>query len=162
MNVQDAVDTPRFHHQWLPDRLWLEPAISPDTVALLKSHGYDVGYSSGPVLAQVAAIVSDAGWLQAPRMAAALWVKLPGIDIVRNLLPGKRLPSAQPLDTIPIRTDPAFRRRAFRPFPPWRRESLEEVGWALFLSKAHCGPLILRRLISSSIRHAMKVRLRVV
>jgi gamma-glutamyltranspeptidase/glutathione hydrolase len=64
MNVQDAVDAPRFHHQWLPDRLSLEPGISPDTVALLKARGYDVDYSSGVVLAQVAAIVSDAGWLQ--------------------------------------------------------------------------------------------------
>jgi gamma-glutamyltranspeptidase/glutathione hydrolase len=64
MNVQDAVDAPRFHHQWLPDRLSLEPGISPDTVALLKARGYDVDYLPGAVLAQVAAIVSDAGWLQ--------------------------------------------------------------------------------------------------
>jgi gamma-glutamyltranspeptidase/glutathione hydrolase len=64
MNVQDAVDAPRFHHQWLPDRLSLEPGISPDTVALLKARGYDVDYSPGVVLAQVAAIVSDGGWLQ--------------------------------------------------------------------------------------------------
>lgn len=64
MNVQDAVDAPRFHHQWLPDRLSLEPGISPDTAALLKARGYDVDYLSGPVLAQVAAIVRDAGWLQ--------------------------------------------------------------------------------------------------
>jgi gamma-glutamyltranspeptidase/glutathione hydrolase len=64
MNVQDAVDAPRFHHQWLPDRLSLEPGISPDTAALLKARGYDVDYLPGAVLAQVAAIVSDAGWLQ--------------------------------------------------------------------------------------------------
>ena len=36
----------------------------PDTVALLKSRGYDVDYAPGVVLAQVAAIVSDGGWLQ--------------------------------------------------------------------------------------------------
>ncbi|MBZ5559307.1 MAG: gamma-glutamyltransferase [Acidobacteriia bacterium] len=64
MNVQDAIDAPRFHHQWQPDTLYLERAISPDTVALLKSRGYDVDYSPGVVLAQVAAIVSDGGWLQ--------------------------------------------------------------------------------------------------
>jgi gamma-glutamyltranspeptidase / glutathione hydrolase len=64
MNIQDAVDAPRFHHQWLPDRLSLEAGISPDTVALLKARGYDVDYSPGVVLAQVAAIVSDGGWLQ--------------------------------------------------------------------------------------------------
>jgi len=64
MNVQDAIDAPRFHHQWLPDRLSLERGISPDTVALLEAHGYDVDYASGVVIAQVAAIVSDGGWLQ--------------------------------------------------------------------------------------------------
>jgi len=64
MNVQDAVDAPRFHHQWLPDTLSLERGISPDTVAILKSRGYDVDYAPGVVLAQVAAIVNDGGWLQ--------------------------------------------------------------------------------------------------
>ena len=64
MNVQDAVDAPRVHHQWQPDKLSLERGISPDTVALLKSRGYDVDYAPGVVLAQVAAIVSDGGWLQ--------------------------------------------------------------------------------------------------
>jgi gamma-glutamyltranspeptidase/glutathione hydrolase len=64
MNVQDAVDAPRVHHQWLPDKLSLERGISPDTVALLRSRGYDVDYTPGVVLAQVAAIVSDGGWLQ--------------------------------------------------------------------------------------------------
>jgi gamma-glutamyltranspeptidase/glutathione hydrolase len=64
MNVQDAIDAPRFHHQWQPDKLSLERGISPDTVALLKSRGYDVDYAPGVVLAQVAAIVSDGGWLE--------------------------------------------------------------------------------------------------
>ena len=64
MNVQDAIDAPRFHHQWQPDRLSLERGISPDTVAILKARGYDVDYAPGVVLAQVAAIVSDGGWLQ--------------------------------------------------------------------------------------------------
>ena len=64
MNIQDAIDAPRVHHQWMPDRLSLERAISPDTVELLKSRGYDVDYNAGVVLAQTAAIVSDGGWLQ--------------------------------------------------------------------------------------------------
>jgi gamma-glutamyltranspeptidase / glutathione hydrolase len=64
MNVQDAIDAPRVHHQWLPDKLSLERGISPDTVALLESRGYEVDYAPGVVLAQVAAIVSDGGWLQ--------------------------------------------------------------------------------------------------
>jgi gamma-glutamyltranspeptidase/glutathione hydrolase len=64
MNIQDAIDAPRVHHQWQPDRLSIERGISPDTVALLKSRGYDVDYSPGVVLAQTAGIVSDDGWLQ--------------------------------------------------------------------------------------------------
>ena len=64
MNVQDAVDAPRVHHQWLPDTLSLEHGISPDTVALLQARGYTVDYAPGVVLAQVAAIVNDGDWLQ--------------------------------------------------------------------------------------------------
>jgi len=64
MNAQDAVDAPRIHHQWQPDKLYLEPGISPDTVALLKSRGYDVDHSPGLVLARVEAIVSKGGWLE--------------------------------------------------------------------------------------------------
>jgi gamma-glutamyltranspeptidase/glutathione hydrolase len=64
MNVQDAIDAPRFHHQWLPDKLYLERGISPDTVALLKALGHDVDDSPGVVVAQVEAILSDGGWLQ--------------------------------------------------------------------------------------------------
>ena len=41
MNVQEAVDAPRFHHQWLPDRLVHERnGLSPDTAALLESRGH--------------------------------------------------------------------------------------------------------------------------
>jgi len=42
MNVQDAVDAPRFHHQWQPDRLYTERGISPDTVAALRTKGHQV------------------------------------------------------------------------------------------------------------------------
>jgi gamma-glutamyltranspeptidase/glutathione hydrolase len=64
MNIQDAVDAPRFHHQWKPDKLYLEPGISPDTVALLEDMGHQVDYSPGVVLARINAILSDGGWLQ--------------------------------------------------------------------------------------------------
>jgi gamma-glutamyltranspeptidase/glutathione hydrolase len=64
MTIQDAIDAPRVHHQWQPDRLSLERGISPDTVAILQSRGYEVDYAPGVVLAQTAAIVSDGGWLQ--------------------------------------------------------------------------------------------------
>jgi gamma-glutamyltranspeptidase/glutathione hydrolase len=41
MNVQEAVDAPRVHHQWLPDRVEYERyGLSPDTIALLKQRGH--------------------------------------------------------------------------------------------------------------------------
>ena len=43
MNVQEAVDAPRFHHQWLPDELRYERrGLSPDTVALLEARGHEL------------------------------------------------------------------------------------------------------------------------
>jgi gamma-glutamyltranspeptidase/glutathione hydrolase len=64
MNAQDAVDAPRFHHQWQPDLLYLEKGISPDTTELLKQRGFKVDHSPGVVLARVEAIVVDGGWIQ--------------------------------------------------------------------------------------------------
>jgi gamma-glutamyltranspeptidase/glutathione hydrolase len=41
MNAQEAVDAPRFHHQWLPDEIHFETnGISPDTLALLRQRGH--------------------------------------------------------------------------------------------------------------------------
>lgn len=41
MNVQEAVDAPRFHQQWLPDITTFETfALSPDTQKLLESAGH--------------------------------------------------------------------------------------------------------------------------
>ena len=42
LNIQEAVNAPRFHHQWSPDRILLEENISPDTVALLKTRRHAV------------------------------------------------------------------------------------------------------------------------
>ena len=41
MGAQEAVDAPRFHHQWLPDRVSYERwGISPDTVKILQGMGH--------------------------------------------------------------------------------------------------------------------------
>ncbi|WP_223669241.1 gamma-glutamyltransferase [Kangiella shandongensis] len=42
MNVAEATHTPRFHHQWLPDRIFVEPAINQDTRELLEERGYEL------------------------------------------------------------------------------------------------------------------------
>ena len=44
MNVQEAVDAPRFHQQWLPDVTNMETfAISPDTRKILVDMGHNLG-----------------------------------------------------------------------------------------------------------------------
>ena len=43
MNLQRAIDAPRFHHQWLPDRILHEPwGLSPDTMRLLTERGHSL------------------------------------------------------------------------------------------------------------------------
>jgi len=43
MNVQQAIDAPRFHHQWLPDRIQHERfGLSPDTMELLRAKGHEL------------------------------------------------------------------------------------------------------------------------
>ncbi len=66
MNAQDAVDAPRFHHQWMPDRISMERGFSPDTIALLKARGHQIDEAggSGSVAAVVEAIVKDGEWLE--------------------------------------------------------------------------------------------------
>ena len=42
MNIQEAVDASRFHHQWMPDTVYLEKGFSPDTIKLLQQMGHKV------------------------------------------------------------------------------------------------------------------------
>lgn len=44
MNIQEAVDAPRFHNQWVPDVLNVEQWFSPDTVSVLQKMGYNVEF----------------------------------------------------------------------------------------------------------------------
>jgi gamma-glutamyltranspeptidase/glutathione hydrolase len=62
MNMQEAVDAPRIHHQWMPDTLSIEKAASPDTIELLRQRGHNVR-----VVAQqgeVAGIRIDGQWIE--------------------------------------------------------------------------------------------------
>lgn len=45
MNISAATHAPRIHHQWLPNKLYVEPGISIDTINLLKEKGHDVEQS---------------------------------------------------------------------------------------------------------------------
>jgi gamma-glutamyltranspeptidase/glutathione hydrolase len=42
LDIQEAVNAPRFHNQWLPDELDVEKRLSPDTIKSLSAKGYRV------------------------------------------------------------------------------------------------------------------------
>lgn len=47
MNIQEAIDAPRVHMQWLPDKVFMEPfSFSQDTERLLKKMGYTLQLGS--------------------------------------------------------------------------------------------------------------------
>ncbi len=66
MNIQEAVNAPRFHNQWLPDVLNVEKWFSPDTVSALEKMGYNVqiglhdGDNVSPYWSDAECIVVDA------------------------------------------------------------------------------------------------------
>ena len=62
MSIQEAVDWPRIHHQWKPDRLSMEDGFSPDTIRLLTERGHRIG--EGGAQGDCAAILFDGNWLQ--------------------------------------------------------------------------------------------------
>ncbi len=58
MNLAEATAAPRIHHQWLPDQVWLEEGISPDTETLLRGMGHDIQHSR--VLGRTQSLMKDA------------------------------------------------------------------------------------------------------
>lgn len=62
MNIQEATDFPRIHHQWMPDELRMERGFSPDTVALLEKRGHKIRNVNS--MGEMAAILWDGEWLQ--------------------------------------------------------------------------------------------------
>ncbi|NLS05512.1 gamma-glutamyltransferase [Rhizobium sp. P32RR-XVIII] len=49
MDISQAVNAPRIHHQWQPDKIYLEPyTLSPDTIKTLAAMGYSFDDGSGP------------------------------------------------------------------------------------------------------------------
>ncbi len=47
LNIQQAVDAPRFHHQYLPDTVFVEPGFSATTLDALRGMGYNIKGGSG-------------------------------------------------------------------------------------------------------------------
>jgi gamma-glutamyltranspeptidase / glutathione hydrolase len=65
MNAQEAVDAPRLHHQWLPDRTDYERfGLSPDTVKLLEGMGHTLRAGGAQGNAEVVVVDPRDGSLQ--------------------------------------------------------------------------------------------------
>ena len=48
LDIQQAVNAGRFHHQWLPDRIAMERnRFSPDTIKLLEAKGHTISFGLG-------------------------------------------------------------------------------------------------------------------
>jgi gamma-glutamyltranspeptidase / glutathione hydrolase len=62
MKVQQAVDAPRFHDQWMPDKVFIEPGISEDTAARLSDAGYKLQRVGGIGDCEAIAVDSQTGW----------------------------------------------------------------------------------------------------
>jgi len=62
MNIQDAIDAPRFHHQWLPDQISMEKGFSPDTAVILQNMGHKIADIAN--VASVEAIQVNGNWLE--------------------------------------------------------------------------------------------------
>jgi len=58
MSMQEAVNAPRYHHQWLPDEIRMEPNLfSSSTINKLKKLGYIINEKDSPVIGKVDGIL---------------------------------------------------------------------------------------------------------
>lgn len=58
MGMQEAVNAPRFHHQWLPDEVLFEPnKFEKSILENLSKKGYKINEKSSPVIGKVDAIL---------------------------------------------------------------------------------------------------------
>ncbi len=58
MSMQEAVNAPRFHHQWLPDEVVFEPGnFSEELLESLKKKNYKIDEKPSPVLGKVDAVL---------------------------------------------------------------------------------------------------------
>jgi gamma-glutamyltranspeptidase/glutathione hydrolase len=81
--LQEAVDAPRYHHQWLPDTLQAEPgALSPATAAALEAMGHKVVPLEVWTAGNSAAVIGIAP--QDPAAAHALGFPHPGVLLGAN------------------------------------------------------------------------------
>lgn len=63
MDIQQAVDAPRIHHQWMPDQIFYEPyGISADTRRILEGFGHRFANSPGNIASTTAVAIDKEGF----------------------------------------------------------------------------------------------------
>ena len=60
MSIQDAVNAPRFHHQWMPDYITVEPnKFDSELINRLNELGYNVSEREARIIGKVDAVLID-------------------------------------------------------------------------------------------------------
>lgn len=62
LNIQQAIDAPRIHQQWLPDEILFEPySMSPDTLNVMRSFGHKFAERPGYVASATGIMIDKDG-----------------------------------------------------------------------------------------------------
>jgi gamma-glutamyltranspeptidase/glutathione hydrolase len=62
MNIQQAIDAPRVHHQWYPDEILFEPyGMSPDTLKILQTYGHTFAEKPGYIASATGIMINTDG-----------------------------------------------------------------------------------------------------
>lgn len=65
MTIEEALDAPRVHHQWLPDHIFFEKyGLSPDTRKVLAGLGHKFASSPGAIASATAVAINKEGFRQ--------------------------------------------------------------------------------------------------
>lgn len=59
LDIASAINSPRFHSQWLPDEIVIEQGFSQDTIEKLQQQGHRVEQKALPSVAQAIVVVDD-------------------------------------------------------------------------------------------------------
>jgi gamma-glutamyltranspeptidase/glutathione hydrolase len=62
MDAQAAVSAPRIHHQWIPNRLFVERDVPADVIEGLRRRGHEVGVAEPWSAAEAIWVDPETGW----------------------------------------------------------------------------------------------------
>ena len=83
MGIQQALDAPRIHHQWMPDELVVEPyGISPDTRKVLESYGQKFAEKPVYIANATGIMIDDKGVRLGAQLTRAVGRRRRLLDIV--------------------------------------------------------------------------------